>query len=89
MNVVVESSRDQRVLVWLVERVGEEAVAEACRKLAGARRAYPSNIAKVLRLSPPAELALTTREEAQRHLAAIRALLHIPPSSKVNGDGEA
>lgn len=53
MKLIVESTRDQRVLDWLVRQVGQEAIANACMQLAGARRAYVSNIAKVLKLCPP------------------------------------
>ena len=75
MDLVIESKRDQRVLEWLIAQVGIEAVAEACGRLAGMRRAYPSNVAKVLGLSPPTELALASREDAQRHLDAIARIL--------------
>lgn len=75
MNLIVESKRDQRVLEWLVSQVGEDAIANACTQLAGARKLYVSNIAKVLGLRLPTELALTSRDEAQRHLEVIRKLL--------------
>ena len=75
MAPIIESRRDQQVLDWLVLKVGEEAVARACEQLAGTRRAYVSNIAKVLNLSPPADLALTSREDALHHLEAIHKLL--------------
>lgn len=77
--VVVESNRDQRVLDWLVEQVGHEGVAEACSKLAGARRAYPSNIAKALGLVPPQRLAVASRVDAKVHLEEIARLLGVQP----------
>ena len=77
MNLIVESKQHQRVIDWLVSRGGEEAVANACKQLAGARRAYPCNIAKVLGLSPPADLAVSSSEDAQRHLDAIYLWLGI------------
>lgn len=86
MNLIVESKRDQRVLDWLVSQVGEEAVANACKHLAGARRAYPSNLAKVLGLRPPADLALASREDVQRHLEAIARLLDVR-QNRGGGDG--
>lgn len=88
MKLIVESTRDQRVLDWLVRQVGQEAVANACMQLAGARRAYVSNIAKVLKLCPPADLALTTRDEAQHHLVTIYRLLEAR-QHKGGGDGTA
>lgn len=75
VNLIVESKRDQRVLDWLVSQVGEEAIANACKQLAGSRKLYVSNIAKVLGLCPPAELAVTSREEAHGHLEVIHKLL--------------
>ena len=75
MNLIVESKRDQRVLDWLVSQVGEESIANACMQLPGARKLYVSNIAKVLGLSPPADLAVASREEAQRHLEVIHRML--------------
>lgn len=76
MNLIVESKRDQRVLDWLVSQVDEEAIANVCKhNCPGARKLYVGNIAKVLGLCHPAELAVTTREEAQRHLEAIHKML--------------
>lgn len=75
--VVVESKRDERVLAWLIAQVGEQRVAEACSSLAGARRAYPSNIARVLGLKPPKHLAVASRADARQHLDAIAALLGV------------
>lgn len=77
--VVVESKRDQRVLDWLVEQVGHEGVADACSKLAGARRAYPSNVAKALGLKPPQQLAVAARTDAKAHLEEIARLLGVRP----------
>lgn len=75
VELIVESKRDRRVLDWMVAQVGYEAVAEACGQLVGMRRAYPSNVAKVLGLKPPKELALSSREDAKHHLDAITRVL--------------
>lgn len=77
MHPIVESKRDERVLAWLVEQVGEEAIAAACRRLAGARRPYPSNIAKALAVVPPKDLAKASPLDAKRHLDAIAAILGV------------
>lgn len=71
MNVIIQSPRDQRVLDWLVQQVGLDAISAACSQLAGGRRPYPSNLAKVLGLTPPESLSLASREVAQAHLDAI------------------
>ena len=75
--VIIESKRDQRVFDWLVREVGAEAIARACMELAGARRPYPSNVAKVLGLVPPKQLVVASREDAAAHLAEIARLLGI------------
>ena len=75
MGVIIESPRDERVLGWLIDQVGELAVEEACSRLAGSRRAYVSNVAKVLGVTPPVDLALASKEDALRQLEAIRRIL--------------
>ena len=76
-DIIVESTRDERTLKWLVDQVGEERVAEACRRLRGRRRPFPSNLAKELGLKPPSALALARPEEARAHIAAIAELLWV------------
>jgi leucyl aminopeptidase (aminopeptidase T) len=77
----IESKRDQHVLTRLIEQVGYQAIAEACSeacsKVAGARRAYPSNIAKALGLEPPKQLAAASKEDAAAHLAEIARRLRV------------
>lgn len=75
--VVVESKREQCVLNLLVEQVGHEGVAEACAKLAGERRTYPSNVTKVSELVPPQRLAVAARADASTHLEEIADLLRV------------
>lgn len=75
--VVVESKRDQRLRDWLVEQVGHEGIVEACAKLAGARRTYPSNVAKVFGLVPPQRLAVAARADASAHLEEIARQLGV------------
>lgn len=80
MDVILQSNRDRRTIAWLIEQVGEAAVAQACSKLDG-RQPYVSNIAKVLDLRPPESLQRPTREEVAGHLAEIRARLAKPRNS--------
>lgn len=75
--ILVLNDRDRRTLAWLRSRVSDEAIAAAVDQLAGARRPFVSNVAKVLGLSIPEGMERSTREEALRHLAAIRAKLKI------------
>ena len=46
--MIIQNERDERAAAWLIEKFGAEAVADAESRLAGARKPYPSNIAKVL-----------------------------------------
>ena len=75
MQPLVKSSRDERVLAWLIDQVGEAGVAEACHQLAGRRLPFPSNLAKALGLKPPRSLALASKSEAARHIEAINKVL--------------
>ncbi|SUB32442.1 protein A [Neisseria gonorrhoeae] len=52
-----------------------EAVAEAETRIAGARKPYPSNIAKVLGASLPEALKRTENAAARQKLAGLRRML--------------
>lgn len=86
MSLVIESERDRRVLEWLISQVGETTVADACGRLAGTRKAYVSNIAKVLGIPVPSNLALTPKEDAKKYLEAIQKLLN-SQGKRGNEDG--
>lgn len=73
-GVLVVNARDQRVVQWLCEQVGKEAVEEASKDLGG-RHTYPSNIAKLLGLKPPENLQFTERDVARDHLSKAKAIL--------------
>lgn len=73
--ILVLNDRDRRTLAWLRRQGSDEAIAAAVVQLAWARRPFVSNVAKVLGLSVPEGMDRSTREEALRHLAAIRAKL--------------
>lgn len=74
-QIVLENDRDRRTLDWLVGQVGESAIAEALTRLAGNRRPYLSNVAKVLGIALPANLERTPSAEARERLASVRAML--------------
>ena len=61
LPVLVENERDRLSLEWLRGQVSDQAIAEACGRLAGARRPYVSNVAKALGMKLPDNLALTPR----------------------------
>ncbi len=75
MDAVLESDRDRRTLDWLISQVGLAAVEQASFHLAGERKAYVLNIAKLLKLTPPASVFATPKDDVLVQLAAIKNLL--------------
>lgn len=73
--MITENERDRRTAAWLIETYGAEAVAEAETRIAGARKPYPSNIAKVLGASLPEALKRTENAAARQKLAELRRML--------------
>ena len=73
--MITENERDKRTAAWLIEQFGAETVAEAEARLAGARRPYPSNIAKVLGATLPEALKRTENAAARQKLAELRRML--------------
>ena len=85
IGVIVTYSRVQRVLDWLITQVGQEVVLAACGKLAGARRPFPSNVAKALGLKVPDDLVLTPKAGAQIRIDALFDLLSPRNRTKLGG----
>lgn len=75
VGLIVSNSRDQRVLDWLIAQVGQDAVLAACNELAGARKPFPSNLAKVLGLKVPDDLVLTPKADAMNRIGGLYDLL--------------
>lgn len=73
--MITENERDRRTAAWLIETYGAEVVAEAETRIAGARKPYPSNIAKVLKANLPDSLKQTSRETALQHLEELKKIL--------------
>lgn len=71
-GVLVLNDRDERAVAWLIGEVGVAAVEEACGQLAGRRRLYPSNLAKVLGLSIPETVINAPSEVALGHIRELR-----------------
>jgi len=78
MKPLILSRRDERVMEWLINQVGQEAVDRACTQLAGMRKPYPSNLAKLLGLTVPEGLASTPKDEARERIEQLRAILGRP-----------
>ncbi|MCX7689110.1 MAG: cryptic plasmid protein A [Fimbriimonadales bacterium] len=78
MEPLITNERAQREWAWICAHVGETTAREAIAKLPGARKPYPLNVARVLGLSLPRELAKdppAPPEVARLHLERARALL--------------
>lgn len=73
--MIIQNERDKRTAAWLIEQVGAEALAEAETRLRGARKPYPSNLAKVLGLTLPDSLKRTENAAARQKLAELRRIL--------------
>ena len=73
--VILANERDKRALAWLRGQVGDDAIREAVGRLAGARKPYVSNLAKILGLTVPASAEVADDETARRHLDNIRQIL--------------
>lgn len=73
--MIIQNERDERAAAWLIEKFGAEAVADAESRLAGARKPYPSNIAKVLGATLPESLKRTENAAARQKLAELRRML--------------
>lgn len=66
------NDRDERALAWLIEQVGVDAVLSACERLAGHRKPYVSNVAKVLGLPIPDDVIVTPRATALVRIQELR-----------------
>ena len=73
--MIIQNERDKRTAAWLIVQVGAEALAEAETRLQGARKPYPSNLAKVLGLTLPESLKRTENAAARQKLAELRRIL--------------
>lgn len=83
--MIVQNERDERTAAWLIEQVGAEALAEAETRLQGARKPYPSNLAKVLGLTLPDSLKRTENAAARQKLTELKNI--IEKRERVQKDG--
>lgn len=75
MKPIIEDETDQRIYDWLVAKVGQQGIEEAIGQLAGNRRPYLTNIAKVLKLKIPKSVLVTPEKTARQHLGAMMDFL--------------
>ncbi|WP_299163839.1 cryptic plasmid protein A [Accumulibacter sp.] len=69
---MVLNPRDERAIAWMIEQVGFAAVQEACGRLAGGRRLYPTNLAKALGLTIPDSVVATPASAALERIRELR-----------------
>ena len=77
MNIIISNQRDQLAFDYLKKVVGEASINKAVELIAGERKPYISNVAKILNIKIPDDLQpLGQSEIAKEHLAKIRAMLN-------------
>lgn len=76
LEPLITNERGKREWEYIVSRVGEERARAAIAQIPGNRRPYPLNIARVLGIELPKNLAEepASRETARRYLEEIRKL---------------
>lgn len=74
-GVLVETLKDERCLSYLVSQKGEEAVRDAVTRLAGNRKPYVSNVARILGVKFPDSVEITPQEVGRARLRDIKAIL--------------
>jgi hypothetical protein len=75
VDILVETSRDRRALCYLLSEFGEAAVCSARERLAGSRRPYVSNVAKVMGVKIPVIVETTNSPVAEDELAKMSSIL--------------
>lgn len=74
-DILIANRRDERAIAWLIEQAGFEAVHQACRKISGNRKLYPSNLAKALGLSIPQSIIVAPISDARERIRDLLTLL--------------
>lgn len=78
-NVLILTDRDKAEYEYLCKVRGEQSVVWASQNLAGKRKPYISNLAKVLKVDIPKDLHIgvevVTAEQAQVYLMDIKKIL--------------
>lgn len=55
-DVIIESDRDEKTLVYLIQLLGQQAIVDTISNFKGGRRYYVSNIAKAHKIEIPAHV---------------------------------
>ena len=89
--VRVQNEADRQTLAWLRQRVGDAALSAAAQACGGSGKPWLSVVCRRLGVTPPIAVRSAHRvpgasgrgEVAERHLAAMRAILARPPMRRV------
>lgn len=89
LGVIIANDRDRRTLAWLRDCVGDVAIIKVTGRLAGNRKPYPTNIAKILGLPIPETVALppSDLERVRERLAGLKSILKMGKAKAPEGDG--
>jgi len=74
-GVVLENDLDRRVLAWLLETAGEQAVRRAVAQCPPGAIPWPSVVCRVLDVAPPPEVKSAPKDRARHYLQAIKQIL--------------
>lgn len=77
-NVIIVSDRDKETYHYLVRQRGKDAVELATNYLAGKRKPYVSNIAKLMKVSIPTQL-----QREDQAVSTDQALLYLEQMKKI------
>jgi len=90
--VRVQNEADRQTLAWLRQRVGDAALSAAAQACGGSSKPWLSVVCRRLGVTPPVVGVRSAHrvpgasgrgEVAERHLAAMRAMLARPPMRRV------
>lgn len=76
-EVIVESYRDEKTLIYLIKVLGEKRIIDTIESFKGGKRFYVSNIAKANKVDVPDHIyhIAADREEVKRILAELKLKL--------------
>ncbi|MFW1916195.1 hypothetical protein ACG9ZJ_21300 [Acinetobacter sp. ULE_I064] len=76
-DVIIESDRDEKTLIYLIKVLGERRIIETIDAFKGGKRFYVSNIAKSNKVDVPDHIyhVSADREEVKKILAELKAKL--------------
>jgi hypothetical protein len=77
MEPIIVNDKEERIYSWLLAEVGQPAIDEAIKKLAGNRKPYLSNIVKILGLKIPKSVLNTPSHQARQHLDKLMNYINI------------